>query len=54
MLYAKEVPVAGGDTLFGNLYLAYDALSDGMKAAIANAEPSISMTKKGPLFRHEG
>ncbi|MEC8370598.1 MAG: TauD/TfdA family dioxygenase [Pseudomonadota bacterium] len=36
MLYAKEVPVAGGDTLFGNLYLAYDALSDGMKAAIAN------------------
>ena len=36
MLYAKEVPEAGGDTLFGNLYLAYDALSDGMKAAIAN------------------
>ena len=36
MLYAKEVPEAGGDTLFGNLYLAYEALSDGMKAAIAN------------------
>jgi len=35
MLYAKEVPEAGGDTLFGNLYLAYDALSDGMKEAIA-------------------
>ena len=36
MLYAKEVPQAGGDTLFGNLYLAYDSLSQGMKAAIAN------------------
>jgi taurine dioxygenase len=35
MLYAKEVPSAGGDTLFGNLYLAYESLSDGMKAAIA-------------------
>ena len=36
MLYAKEVPPAGGDTLFSNLYLAYDTLSDGMKALIAN------------------
>ncbi len=35
MLYAKEVPSAGGDTLFGNLYLAYESLSDGLKAAIA-------------------
>lgn len=31
MLYAKETPESGGDTLFANLYLAYDALSDGMK-----------------------
>ena len=31
MLYAKEVPPQGGDTLFPNAYLAYDALSDGMK-----------------------
>jgi alpha-ketoglutarate-dependent taurine dioxygenase len=29
ILYAK--PDAGGDTLFANLYLAYDALSDPMK-----------------------
>ncbi len=32
MLYAKEVPPVGGDTLFASLTHAYDALSDGMKA----------------------
>jgi taurine dioxygenase len=31
MLVAREIPPAGGDTLFANMYLAYDALSDGMK-----------------------
>jgi taurine dioxygenase len=31
ILYAKEIPDAGGDTLWTNLYLAYDALSDGMR-----------------------
>ena len=35
ILYAKEVPPAGGDTMFANLYLAYDTLSDGMKKMIA-------------------
>lgn len=34
MLYAERVPAAGGDTLFANLHLAWDALSDGMKAMI--------------------
>ena len=34
MLYAKEVPPAGGDTLFANTYLAYESLSDGMKRLI--------------------
>ena len=35
MLYAKEVPAAGGDTMFANLYLAHETLSDGLKAAIS-------------------
>jgi taurine dioxygenase len=31
MLYAVETPAVGGDTMFANMYLAYDALSDGMR-----------------------
>ncbi|MYB35513.1 MAG: TauD/TfdA family dioxygenase [Gammaproteobacteria bacterium] len=31
ILYAREVPSAGGDTLFANMYMAYDALSRGLK-----------------------
>ncbi|MEE2920479.1 MAG: TauD/TfdA family dioxygenase [Pseudomonadota bacterium] len=32
ILYIKESPPAGGDTLFANMYAAYDALSPRMKA----------------------
>ncbi|MGI9410938.1 MAG: TauD/TfdA dioxygenase family protein [Hyphomicrobiaceae bacterium] len=34
LLYALEVPSFGGDTLFANQYMAYERLSDGMKALI--------------------
>jgi alpha-ketoglutarate-dependent taurine dioxygenase len=34
ILYAKETPDAGGDTLFANMYLAYETLSDPMKALL--------------------
>ena len=37
ILYAREVPDFGGDTLFANMYLAYDALSDGMKRMLGKA-----------------
>lgn len=35
ILLARELPPAGGDTLFANLYLAYETLSDGMKELLA-------------------
>lgn len=35
LLYAIEVPAEGGDTLFANAYLAYEALADEIKARIA-------------------
>ena len=34
MLYAREVPPTGGDTLFASMYAAYDALSDGLKQTL--------------------
>jgi len=34
MLYGLELPPYGGDTLFANCYLAYDTLSDGLKATL--------------------
>jgi taurine dioxygenase len=34
MLLAREIPPYGGDTLFANMYLAYETLSDGLKAML--------------------
>jgi taurine dioxygenase len=35
ILYALDVPPYGGDTIFANQYLAYEALSDGMKKLLS-------------------
>ena len=35
LLYARETPPTGGDTLFASMYAAYDALSDGLKQTLA-------------------
>jgi len=42
ILVARNVPDSGGDTMFANMYSAYDALSDGLKATLEglNAEHS--------------
>lgn len=34
VLYAREVPPYGGDTMFASMYAAYDALSDGLKQTL--------------------
>jgi len=44
ILYLHTVPEAGGDTLFANMYAAYDALSDRMKAYLEG----LTATHDGP------
>jgi taurine dioxygenase len=34
MLVARETPPRGGDTLFANMYLAYETLSDGLRRVL--------------------
>ncbi len=34
MLYARQIPPRGGDTLFADMYAAYDDLSPGLKASL--------------------
>jgi taurine dioxygenase len=34
LLYAREVPPSGGDTIFASMFAAYDALSDGLKRTL--------------------
>lgn len=36
LLYAVDTPPSGGDTLYANQYIAYDALSQGMQSSLEN------------------
>lgn len=45
MLLARELPPAGGDTLFANMYLAYESLSDGLKKVLLQLKAVNSSSK---------
>src|SRR5436305_2764658 len=47
MLYAREVPQTGGDTLFASMYAAYDALFDGMKATLEGLRAYHCVRRRG-------
>ena len=38
ILYAREIPETGGDTLFASMYAAYDGLSSGLKKTLEGLE----------------
>jgi taurine dioxygenase len=53
MLLARTVPPYGGDTLFANMYLAYETLSaglrgtlDGLRAVATSAKADVSRTRE--------
>ena len=51
ILYAKEVPSAGGDTLWTNQYLAYESLSEGMRRLL----DGLKAVSRGDKFdSHDG
>jgi len=50
MLLAREVPPFGGDTLFASQYLAYEALSEGMKKLLAGLN-AVNTSAKADVSR---
>ena len=61
VLYAREVPPVGGDTLFANMYLAYDALAvatrerlQGLRAINTAEKPEAAITRTHRIEERPG
>ena len=60
MLLAREVPPHGGDTIFANMYLAHDTLSEGMRAmllplrAVSNSAKADASKTREDRIRSDG
>jgi taurine dioxygenase len=50
MLVAREVPPTGGDTLFANMYLAYETLSAGLKRILSDLK-AVNASSKADVTR---
>jgi len=50
MLLAREVPPVGGDTLFANQYLAWEALSDSLKKVLSKLV-GVNLSAKADVSR---
>lgn len=48
ILVARELPPFGGDTLFANMYMAYETLSDGMKEILSGLR-GVSASNKAQV-----
>ena len=51
LLFCRALPEVGGNTWFANMYLAYDRLSDKMKALVGQLE---TLNNLGYLYRRVG
>lgn len=61
MLFALEVPPFGGDTLFANMFMAYERLSDAMKRMLeglrvvnSSAKADVTRTREDRIAAHPG
>jgi alpha-ketoglutarate-dependent taurine dioxygenase len=60
LLYALETPLAGGDTMFANMYLAYETLSEGMRRlldglnAVNVAGKAVALQTRQDMYSKRG